>query len=154
VPYDGSRFADRALENAIGIAKLSRSGSSAQIILLHVTPEIPIPLTFERPVYSPKSGKSIPLTQYIQEITEEMEGNASKMLEDKKQKYAHHNIKIDTILLNGYPAEKIIEFANNKKVDLIVIGNVGLSGLSRIKALGSVSRNVSERASCPVLIVH
>jgi nucleotide-binding universal stress UspA family protein len=154
VPYDGSRFADKALENAIGIAKLSRSESSTQIILLHVTPQIPIPLTFERPVYSPKSGKSIPLTQYIQELTEEMERNASKMLEDEKQKYAHHNIKIDTILLNGYPAEKIIEFANNKKVDLIVIGNVGLSGLSRIKALGSVSRNVSERASCPVLIVH
>jgi nucleotide-binding universal stress UspA family protein len=154
VPYDGSRFADRALENAIGIAKLSRSGSSTQIILLHVTPQIPIPLTFERPVYSPKSGKSIPLTQYIQELTEEMERNASRMLEEEKQKYAHHNIKIDTILLNGYPAEKIIEFANNKKVDLIVIGNVGLSGLSRIKALGSVSRNVSERASCPVLIVH
>jgi nucleotide-binding universal stress UspA family protein len=154
VPYDGSRFADKALENAIGIAKLSGSGSSTQIILLHVTPQIPIPLTFERPVCSPKSGKSIPLTQYIQELTEEMERNASKMLEDEKQKYAHHNIKIDTILLNGYPAEKIIEFANNKKVDLIVIGNVGLSGLSRVKALGSVSRNVSERASCPVLIVH
>ncbi|MGA8107243.1 MAG: universal stress protein [Nitrososphaeraceae archaeon] len=154
VPYDGSRFADKALENAIGIAKLSGPGSSTQIILLHVTPHIPIPLTFERPVCSPKSGKSVPLTQYIQELTEEMERNASKMLEDEKQKYAHHNIKIDTPLLNGNPAEKIIEFANNKKVDLIVIGNVGLSGLSRVKALGSVSRNVSERASCPVLIVH
>jgi nucleotide-binding universal stress UspA family protein len=76
------------------------------------------------------------------------------MLEEEKQKYAHHNIKIDTTSLNGNPAEKVIEFANNKKVDLIVIGNVGLSGLSRVKALGSVSRNVSERASCPVLIVH
>jgi nucleotide-binding universal stress UspA family protein len=65
---------------------------------LHVTPHIPIPLTFERPVYSVKTGKSIPLTQYIQELSEEM--------------------------------EKIIEFANREKVDLIVIGNVGLSGLS------------------------
>lgn len=38
-----------------------------QTILLHV-----IPLTFERPVYSAKTGKSIPLTQYIQELSEEM----------------------------------------------------------------------------------
>jgi nucleotide-binding universal stress UspA family protein len=98
VPYDGSRFADKALENAIGIAKLS--GAETQIILLHVTPHIPIPLTFERPVYSAKTGKSIPLTQYIQELSEEMEA------------------------------------------------------ISKVKALGSVSRNVSERASCPVLIVH
>ena len=152
VPYDGSAFADKALENAIGIAKLT--GANTQIILLHVTPHIPIPLTFERPVYSAKTGKSIPLTQYIQELSEEMEENASNMLEGEKRKYAHHDIKIETISLNGYPSEKIIEFANSEKVDLIVIGNVGLSGLSKVKALGSVSRNVSERASCPVLIVH
>ena len=152
VPYDGSTSADKALENAIGIAKLT--GANTQIILLHVTPHIPIPLTFERPVYSAKTGKSIPLTQYIQELSEEMEENASNMLEGEKRKYVHHDVKIETISLNGYPSEKIIEFANSEKVDLIVIGNVGLSGLSKVKALGSVSRNVSERASCPVLIVH
>ena len=38
--------------------------------------------------------------------------------------------------------------------DLIVIGNVGLSGISRIKALGSVSRDIVERAVCSVLVVH
>lgn len=152
MPYDGSQFADKALENAIGIAKMS--GANTQVILLHVTPHIPIPLTFERPVYSAKSGKSIPLTQYIQELSEEMEENASNMLEEEKRKYAHHNIRIETISLNGYPPEKIIEFANREKVDLIVIGNVGLSGISKVKALGSVSRSVSESASCPVLIVH
>ena len=152
MPYDGSQFADKALENAIKIAKMS--GANTQVILLHVTPHIPIPLTFERPVYSVKTGKSIPLTQYIQELSEEMEENASNMLEEEKRKYAHHNIRIETLSLNGYPPEKIIEFANREKVDLIVIGNVGLSGLSKVKALGSVSRSVSERAGCPVLIVH
>jgi nucleotide-binding universal stress UspA family protein len=80
--------------------------------------------------------------------------NASKMLEEKRQKYTHHNVKIEPILLGGYPAEKIIEFANNEKVDLIVIGSVGLSRLLKVKALGSVSRSASERASCAVLIVH
>ena len=64
------------------------------------------------------------------------------------------NIKIEPILLGGYTAEKIIEVENTKKFDLIVIGGVGLNGLSKVKALGSVSRNVSERAGCPVLIVH
>jgi nucleotide-binding universal stress UspA family protein len=152
VPYDGSKFSDKALENAIGIAKMS--GQSTQLILLHITPHIPIPLTFERPVYSAKTGKSIPLTQYIQELTEEMEENASKMLEEVRKKYTDKEIEIENVLLHGYPPEKIIEFANNEKIDLIVIGSIGLSGLSKVKALGSVSRSVSERASCPVLIVH
>lgn len=66
----------------------------------------------------------------------------------------YYDIKIKTVSLNGYPPEKIIELANNEKVDLIVIGNIDLSGLSKVKALGSVSRNVSEKASCPVPIVH
>jgi nucleotide-binding universal stress UspA family protein len=83
-----------------------------------------------------------------------MEENASKMLDEERRKYAYHNIKVERILLGRYPAEKIIEFANNKKVDLIVIGSVCLSRLSKVKALGSVLRNVSERTSCPVLIVH
>lgn len=152
VPYDGSRFADKALEHAIAIAKLS--GVDAQIILLHVVPEIPIPLAFERPVRSPKTGKTIALTEYIKELYEEMKTNASKMLEKTKQKYTSDDFLIETNLLIGHPSEKIIEFANNDKVDLIVIGNIGLSGLSKVKALGSISRSVSERASCPVLIVH
>ena len=149
MPYDGSQFVDKALENAIGIAKLS--GANTQIILLHVTPHILIPLTIEPPVYSAKTGKSIPLTQYIQELPEEMEENASKILlfEEERQKYVYYDIKIKTVSLNGYPPEKIIELANNEKVDLI-----GLSGLSKVKALGSVSRNVSVKASCPVPIVH
>jgi nucleotide-binding universal stress UspA family protein len=152
VPYDGSKFSDKALENAVGIAKLS--GSSTQVVLLHITPHIPIPLTFERPVYYAKTGKSIPLTQYIQELSKEMKENASTMMEEVRKKFTDKEIKIENVLLVGYPPEKIIEFANNEKVDLIVIGSVGLSGLSKVKALGSVSRSVSERARCPVLIVH
>ena len=152
VPYDGSKFSDKALENAIGIAKMS--GQNTELILLHITPSIPIPLTFERPVYYAKTGKSIPLTQYIEELTKEMEENASTMMDEVKKKYTDKEIKIENVLLHGYPPEKIIEFANEQRVDLIVIGSVGLSGFSRVKALGSVSRNVSERASCPVLIVH
>ena len=152
VPYDGSKSSDKALENAIGIAKMS--GQNTELMLLHVTPYIPIPLTFERPVYYAKTGKSIPLTQYIEELTKEMEENASTMMDEVKKKYTDKEIKIENVLLHGYPPEKIIEFANEQRVDLIVIGSVGLSGFSRVKALGSVSRNVSERASCPVLIVH
>lgn len=152
VPYDGSKFSDKALENAVGLAKMS--GPRTQVVLLHITPHIPIPLTFERPVYYAKTGKSIPLTQYIQELSKEMKENVSTMMKEVGKKYTDKEIKIENVLLEGNPPEKIIKFANNEKVDLIVIGSVGLSGLSKVKALGSVSRSVSERARCPVLIVH
>ena len=57
-------------------------------------------------------------------------------------------------VLLGDPANKIIEFADSQKTDLIIMGSVGLRGINKIKTLGNVSRRVSEMASCPVLIVH
>ncbi|MER3408238.1 MAG: hypothetical protein C4292_05730 [Nitrososphaera sp.] len=54
----------------------------------------------------------------------------------------------------GYPPDRIMEVAEEEAADLIVMGSIGLTGLSKLRALGSASRAVSERARCPVLIVH
>lgn len=56
--------------------------------------------------------------------------------------------------LIGSAAEQILRFAKNDKMDLIVMGSRRLKGVLKIKALGSVTRKVSEIADCPVLIVH
>jgi nucleotide-binding universal stress UspA family protein len=54
----------------------------------------------------------------------------------------------------GSIVDNIIKYAEEEKVDLIVIGNIGLGGFSKFKALGSVSRSLTEKAICPILIVH
>jgi nucleotide-binding universal stress UspA family protein len=51
-------------------------------------------------------------------------------------------------------SDTILKFANKEKANLIVMGNIGLSGISKLKTLGSVSRSIAEKSSCPVLIVH
>jgi nucleotide-binding universal stress UspA family protein len=53
----------------------------------------------------------------------------------------------------GEPAEAIVEVANEKDADLIVVGTRELGFVERL--LGqSVSEAVSRRARCDVLIVH
>jgi nucleotide-binding universal stress UspA family protein len=48
-----------------------------------------------------------------------------------------------------------VKFAKENEVDLIVMGSRRLEGVSKIVvALGSVARKVSERAFCPVMLVH
>lgn len=42
----------------------------------------------------------------------------------------------------------------SNQIDLIIIGNTGLKGFSKIKSLGSVSRSVIENAKVPVIVVH
>jgi nucleotide-binding universal stress UspA family protein len=75
------------------------------------------------------------------------------MLETKKSKEIEPAyIMIRTYVTYGYPSDKILEFSNKHQVNLIVIGSIGLTGFSRIKALSSVARSISERAKGPVMI--
>jgi nucleotide-binding universal stress UspA family protein len=151
VPHDGSAMSDKALDKAVEIAKLSQG---SQIIIIHIIPEIPTPI-FSREIRSPNTGKVITFSEYMLSIYQEMESEMRIKLEDKKKKYSLDDILIDIFITIGSPSDKILEYASEKHVDLIVIGSIGVTGISKFfKGLGSVSRNVSEKVSCPVLIVR
>jgi nucleotide-binding universal stress UspA family protein len=85
-----------------------------------------------------------------------MKASAVKML---YQKIREHMINVENMNVQpkvtiGLPADRIMEMATEENVDLIVIGTIGLKGISKIKALDSVARNISERAKCPVMLVR
>jgi nucleotide-binding universal stress UspA family protein len=61
--------------------------------------------------------------------------------------------EIDTAALEGSPAETILDVANNRGADLIVMGSRGLGRLAGA-LLGSQSQKVVQHATCPVLIVR
>ena len=70
----------------------------------------------------------------------------------KKVNKIKPNFKVSKILLEGRPADKIIETAKKGNIDMIVMGSRGLGGIIGF-ILGSVSDRVADRATCPVLIV-
>ncbi len=53
----------------------------------------------------------------------------------------------------GNPAEEICQYAIRNKIDLVVIGTHGRTGLKRL-LLGSVAERVVRAAPCPVLTVR
>jgi len=75
--------------------------------------------------------------QYLKDVTE-MAGEA--------------NVKIGTILRNGLPSEVIVEEAERRGVDLIVMGTRGLTGAKRV-ILGSTAEQVIRWAECSVLVI-
>ena len=158
VPYDGSKPADTAIEYASTLAKSTNNKGASRIVLLHVVPRIPSSALFiERPMSTPE-GRHVLLSEYIEKLYNEMHARAKEMLERKKkdiEDIVGSGAAVNTIVLLGDSvANKILEAAKAEDANLIVIGNIGLSGISKLKTLGSVSRAISERASCPVLIVH
>jgi nucleotide-binding universal stress UspA family protein len=130
--------------------------------MLYVIQEIPIPATFTDFTITSRisrPGNRITFREYLGEIYPEMKASAIKMINKKIEKYKNRkdegvqvNIKAKSTI--GCPTEKIIEFAYKEGVDLIIMGRTGLAGFAKIKALGSVARNVSEKAKCPVLLVR
>jgi nucleotide-binding universal stress UspA family protein len=61
-------------------------------------------------------------------------------------------MSVTTEVLSGLPASRIVEYAQRRGVDLIVMGTHGRTGLSAA-LLGSVAEAVVRRAPCPVLTV-
>jgi nucleotide-binding universal stress UspA family protein len=61
--------------------------------------------------------------------------------------------KLETRVEQGSPAEKILAFVQKEKIDMIIMGSHGRSGLDRI-IFGSVANKVVKSATCPVLTIH
>ncbi|WP_147819826.1 universal stress protein [Salidesulfovibrio onnuriiensis] len=56
-------------------------------------------------------------------------------------------------VVTGYPAEEILDMAEEEKVDMIVMGTHGRKGIDRI-LFGSVAEKVVKAAKCPVLTIR
>jgi nucleotide-binding universal stress UspA family protein len=157
VPYDSSQPSENALEHAITLAKMSAmyANTTINVMVVYVVQEIPSPNTLGSSLFkSNQTGDLMTLEQYLKDTTLEIKKDAETMLEENTQKYKNiENISLQTQVLIGNPSCEIIKFSNNEKIDIIIIGTTGLRGLSKMVA-GSVARNVSEKAKCPVMLVR
>ena len=62
-------------------------------------------------------------------------------------------IEINTFAREGDPADAILDVAEERQADLIVVGNKGMTGAKRF-LLGSVPNKVSHHAPCSVMIIR
>jgi nucleotide-binding universal stress UspA family protein len=148
LPHDGTEISDMALEKSKEFAK----ALNAELYILHVIEHIPIPPTLIL-------GND---RQWIAEtrrsIAKKLKEGWLKMAKEKINPVLEkENIKFNIVALTDEQpvSEQILKFASDNKVNLIIVGSSQrLNKLSKIKALGSVSRKISENANCPVMIMH
>jgi nucleotide-binding universal stress UspA family protein len=70
-----------------------------------------------------------------------------------KEQGAKAGVKVSAIIVRGYPVEAIVKTAENEKASMIVVGNIGRTGLDHM-LMGSVSESVVRKATRPVLVVR
>lgn len=61
--------------------------------------------------------------------------------------------EIDTVAMQGAPVNSLLETAEQRSADLLVVGSRGLNSVKG-RILGSVPSDVSRRADCDVLVVR
>lgn len=87
------------------------------------------------------------------EYKEALDDKARRVLAHYKAKLAENlpDVTIRTMVKSGHPAEEIIKTSQEEDVGLIILGAKSKRGLKLF--MGSVSREVAERADRPVLIM-
>lgn len=81
-----------------------------------------------------------------------MREKAKKHLETARQKAEAAGLKADTVVKEGEPYSKIVEFADEINADVLFMGSHGRTGLKKI-LMGSVTEKVIGFAGCPVMVV-
>jgi universal stress protein A len=138
VPTDFSEHSDKALRQALEIAKQSK----AKLYLLHVIHEA-----------MHKCASDYCLSEdMMQEMESGMVSAAQQSLQKQLAKFPEaKEVEVAPEVRKGFPSDEILKEQQEKKIDLIVIAPLGRTGIARF-LIGSVTKNVVREAQCPVLV--
>jgi len=103
-------------------------------------------------------------SSHFLEITPEKQEERLKMIKEIRKRLVHqlqrmvpeesrHWCSPESVLLDGEPYREIIQYARNKRMDLIVLGIRGHTLLEKLM-VGSTPHRVIRQTVCPVLVVR
>ena len=140
VPVDGSLTSEKALDEAIRLARLT----GARLRLIHVVDELSYINGFESAM------------NYINEIIPLMREAGEKLLAHGRQKALDQGVSADTVLVEESPVriwEHVVGQAKDMNANLIVVGSHGRRGIGRV-LLGSDAEQIIRHATVPVLVLR
>ncbi|TAK53490.1 MAG: universal stress protein [Bacteroidetes bacterium] len=135
-PIDYSVYSEMALKYAIEFAEKYQ----AKLYLMHV---------LDIRVYDIND----PDLYNVNIIDEETINKLRERLLKCVNEDAKNKISVEAIIIQGVPFAEIIKTAKECKIDLIVLGTHGRTGLSHA-IMGSVAEKVVRKAPCPVLTIR
>ena len=139
VGTDGSETANKAVNEAIDLAK----ALGARISLVSAYEPVPKARLREEARQTPAD------LQWMVNPREEVDSTLS----DAADLIRSAGVDVEIFAREGDPADAILDVAEERSADLIIVGNKGMTGARRF-LLGSVPNKVSHHAPCSVLIIR
>jgi nucleotide-binding universal stress UspA family protein len=136
VAYDGSNLSKKALEKAVALVQETNASHDVLLEIIHV---YHYPSVMGTPYFVDTSTSPFIIEQ-------------AKQVIDEAKALVPPTLPVKYVLLQGAPAVTILQYAEDKKHDLLITGSRGLSTIREF-FLGSVSHYIVQNAKVPVLIV-
>ena len=137
VPTDGSEFSLNSEKVALEMAKALGSEIFAVSIIEN------------------SFVNGLPIDDEVNELNSILKESSEKNIKEFKDMDDNEqfDVKITPIIKEGSPANEILNIAEEKDVDLIIIGSSGKSKFDKF-LMGSVADKVSQHAKCSVMVVR
>ena len=135
-PIDYSVYSEKALQYAIEFAVKY----GAKLYLLHV---------LDIRIYDINDPELYNVTVVDKETIGKLSDRLLKCVNEETK----GRIAVEAVVVQGVPFAEIIHAAKERKIDLIVLGTHGRTGISHA-IMGSVAEKVVRKAPCPVLTVR
>jgi nucleotide-binding universal stress UspA family protein len=135
LPTDGNEFTKYAVDKAIELAALSGGKITALYVL-------------DRSVYT-----SSPMDTALVNIYETQDKEGKKATGYVKEKAEAAGVEVEEKLIEGMPAKAILQEAEAGGYDIIVMGTLGRTGISKL-LVGSVAEKIIQNAKCPVMVAR
>jgi len=149
VPLDGSDLGEKALRSAESFARFH----SAVLHLIHVVPPLPELEGAKRGLIAAISAQAAAHQQRAaRDLLEDRISSGKEYLEQIAANLRDAGIKVETAIIEGAVADRILEYAKDHDVDLVAMSPHGYGGIKRL-LLGSVTDRIIRSSHTPILVL-
>jgi len=136
VATDGSEDARRAASYGVNIAK----ATGAEVHALYI-------------ISTQHAVTTRTVMGWSEAFEEYLANKGGVAIADVEKLGKEAGVKVEPVFLKGIPADKILEYAEENNIDLIVMGTHGLTGIKRF-LIGSVAESVVRHSKAPVMVIR
>ena len=144
IAVDGSKNSKKAAKAGIELAKLS--GGEVEIVYVADLSKC----VTSAGITPPFGGISPDVIDSVAANLREIGEKATLEVDDLARA---EGVKSGRLIVEGNPPSEILKIAEDNKMDLIVIGSIGKTGLEKF-LMGSVAEKVVHNSKLPVLVVR
>jgi nucleotide-binding universal stress UspA family protein len=142
IATDGSACSKLVADKGIELARLS----GGKIYAVYVV---------STDYLAPINGDSFPMNvdSYWKPIHEAWEKQGHEAVNSVKSMGEMKGISVEPVILEGNPSDELIRYAEEEKMDIVVMGTLGKTGLDKL-LLGSVAEKMVRHSKVPVMVVR